>query len=65
MYLDNEFYRLQLREIVKTQQCTTKFRYLNIVYTCFTSYFNMGDLRNDERIEYLSGKQSILELKNK
>jgi uncharacterized protein (DUF1015 family) len=64
MYLDNEFYRLELRE--KTVNTTNALQNLDtqILYsTVLLPILNIENLRNDERIDYLSGKQSILELK--
>lgn len=66
MYLDNEFYSLILQknnEVIKTvlDSLDAQILYTKILLPILA----IKDLRNDERIEYLSGKHSILELKNK
>ena len=66
MYLDNEFYSLILRkenEIFNTalDSLDTQILYKKVLLPILA----IEDLRNDERIEYLSGKQSVLEVKNK
>jgi uncharacterized protein (DUF1015 family) len=64
MYLDSEFYSLILRK--EKQLFGTPLESLDsqILYeTVLLPLLAIKDLRNDERIEYLSGKQSILELK--
>jgi uncharacterized protein (DUF1015 family) len=64
MYLDNEFYHLRLRESIKTTTNALQSLDTQILYdTVLLPILNVEDVRNDERIEYLSGKQSILELK--
>ncbi|MBC5842735.1 MAG: DUF1015 domain-containing protein [Flavobacteriaceae bacterium] len=64
MYLDNEFYRLRLRESVENSNNALQNLDTQILYSSILlPILNIEDLRNDERIEYLSGKQSILELK--
>ena len=64
MYLDNEFYHLRLRESVKNTTNALQSLDTQILYdTVLLPILNVEDVRNDERIEYLSGKQSILELK--
>jgi uncharacterized protein (DUF1015 family) len=64
MYLENEFYSLTLRK--EKQHFKTPLESLDtqILYkTVLLPVLAIKDLRNDERIEYLSGKQSILEIK--
>jgi len=66
MYLDHSFYSLNLRnenEIFSTalDSLDTQILYKKVLLPILA----IEDLRNDERIEYLSGKQSILELQNK
>ena len=66
MYLDHSFYSLNLRnenEIFETSldRLDTQILYKKVLLPILA----IEDLRNDERIEYLSGKQSILELQNK
>ncbi|MCI4443523.1 MAG: DUF1015 domain-containing protein [Lentimicrobium sp.] len=66
MYLDNEFYSLDL----KTENFTfknaldcldTQILYENVLLPIL----DIEDVRNDERIEYISGKQSIIEIKQR
>ncbi|MEZ7507310.1 DUF1015 domain-containing protein [Flavobacterium sp. Arc2] len=64
MYLDNEFYSLILRKeklIFKTalESLDAQILYETVLFPILA----IIDLRDDERIEYVSGKQSILELK--
>ncbi|MDG2432743.1 DUF1015 domain-containing protein [Flavobacterium sp.] len=64
MYLDNEFYQLELRKRVKNSANALENLDTQILFdTVLLPILNIEDLRNDERIEYVSGKQSILELK--
>ena len=66
MYLDNEFYSLDLKS--KNENFETALDSLDtqILYKkVLLPILAIEDLRNDERIEYLSGKQSVLEVKNK
>lgn len=66
MYLDNEFYSLDLKS--KNENFETALDSLDtqILYKkVLLPILGIEDLRNDERIEYLSGKQSVLEVKNK
>jgi uncharacterized protein (DUF1015 family) len=66
MYFDNEFYNLVLRkencDFKSALDCLdTQILYKKILLPILA----IEDLRNDERIEYLSGKQSIMVLKQK
>jgi uncharacterized protein (DUF1015 family) len=66
MYLDNEFYSL----ILRTEKCEFKTALdsldTQILYEkVLLPVLAIEDLRNDERIEYLSGKQSIVAIKQK
>ncbi|WP_426091712.1 DUF1015 domain-containing protein [Flavobacterium sp. DSR3-2] len=66
MYLDNEFYSLILRKenevfLTALDSLDTQILYKKVLLPILA----IEDLRNDERIEYLSGKQSVLEIKNK
>lgn len=66
MYLDSEFYSLDLKS--KNENFETALDSLDtqILYKkVLLPILAIEDLRNDERIEYLSGKQSVLEVKNK
>ncbi|WP_348811520.1 DUF1015 domain-containing protein [Flavobacterium maritimum] len=66
MYLDNEFYSLILRQencVFETalDRLDTQILYKKVLL----SVLGIEDLRNDERIEYLSGKQSVLDVQQK
>ncbi|SEG29847.1 DUF1015 domain-containing protein [Flavobacterium urumqiense] len=66
MYLDNDFYSLILRK--ENEVCETALESLDtqILYKkVLLPLLGIEDLRNDERIEYISGKQSVLEVKQK
>jgi uncharacterized protein (DUF1015 family) len=64
MYLDNEFYSLILRKEKMLFETPLNSLDTQILYeTVLLPILAIKDLRNDERIEYLSGKQSVLELK--
>ena len=66
MYLDTEFYSLDLKS--KNENFDTALDSLDtqILYKkVLLPILAIEDLRNDERIEYLSGKQSVQEVKNK
>jgi uncharacterized protein (DUF1015 family) len=60
MYLDNEFYSLKLRKkrlVFKTAlSLDTQILYEMVL----SPLLAIKDLRDDERIEYVSGKHSIL-----
>jgi uncharacterized protein (DUF1015 family) len=64
MYLDNEFYSLILRKEKLVFRSALESLDTQILYeTVLLPLLAIKDLRDDERIEYVSGKQSILELK--
>ena len=64
MYLDNEFYSLLLRKEKLVFKSALESLDTKIIYdTVLSPLLAIKDLRDDERIEYVSGKQSILELK--
>lgn len=64
MYLDNEFYSLILRKDKQLFETSLESLDTQILYkTVLLPLLAIQDLRNDERIEYLSGTQSILEMK--
>ena len=66
MYLDNEFYSLVLRKEKEVFHSALDSLDTQILYKeVLLPILGIEDLRNDERIEYLSGKQSVLEIKNK
>lgn len=66
MYLDGEFYGLHLKKESKHFDSFLSSLDAQILYD-FVLFPILGieDLRNDERIEYIPGKQSILDIKNK
>lgn len=65
MYLDGDFYSLKLKpELLKANNALESLDTQILYNTVLLPLLAIVDLRNDERIEYLSGKQSILELKN-
>lgn len=65
MYLEGQFYLLSCRNKPKPKSSLdtldTKILYDEVL----SKWLNIHDLRNDERIEYLSGKHNIQNLKNK
>ncbi|NRS88546.1 uncharacterized protein (DUF1015 family) [Flavobacterium sp. 7E] len=64
MYLDDEFYSLKLKNEIKNTADALESLDTQIIYNMvLLPLLAIKDLRNDERIEYVSGKQSILELK--
>ena len=66
MYLDNEFYSLILRKENEDFETALDSLDTQILYKkVLLPLLNIKDLRNDERIEYVSGKHSILEIKHK
>ncbi len=66
MYLDGDFYALYLKNDKKDFDSILSSLDAQILYeTVLLPILGIEDLRNDERIEYISGKQSVLDLKNK
>ena len=66
MYLDGDFYALYLKKDKKDFDSLLNSLDAQILYeTVLLPILGIEDLRNDERIEYISGKQSVLDLKNK
>ncbi len=66
MYLDAEFYSLDLKSKKENFKNALDSLDTQILYKkVLLPILAIEDLRNDERIEYLSGKQSVLEVKNK
>jgi uncharacterized protein (DUF1015 family) len=66
MYLDGSFYALFYKITNKNQQQSSLLSNLDaqILYDkVLQPILGIDDLRNDERIEYISGKQSIVTLK--
>lgn len=66
MYLDNQFYSLTLRKEKYDFKNPLERLDTQILYeTILLPILGIEDLRNDERIEYLSGKQPITDVKQK
>jgi uncharacterized protein (DUF1015 family) len=66
MYLDQCFYSLDLRLEKRVFNTALESLDTQILYEkVLLPLLSIEDLRNDERIEYFSGKQSIIELKQK
>ena len=66
MYLDGEFYKLKFKENQVDTNDVLQSLDTQILYDfVLNPILGIGDLRTDQRIEYLSGKQSVTELKNK
>src|SRR5690554_245408 len=66
MYLDGNFYKLQLKENRVDKSDILQSLDTQILYNfVLNPILGIGDLRTDQRIEYLSGKQAITELKKK
>ena len=66
MYLDGNFYKLQLKENKIDKSDILQSLDTQILYNfVLNPILGIGDLRTDQRIEYLSGKQAVTELKKK
>ena len=66
MYLDHDFYALQLKLEICNFHSVLESLDSQILYEKVLSpILGIKDLRNDERIDYIPGKQSILEVKAK
>lgn len=66
MYLDNEFYALTLKKERYDFQSVLDSLDAQILYEkILLPILGIEDLRNDERIEYISGKQSVIAIKTK
>src|SRR5690606_6004960 len=66
MYLDGEFYKLKFKENKIDTSNALQSLDTQILYDfVLNPILGIEDLRTDQRIEYLAGKQSITELKNK
>jgi len=63
MYLDGKFYALEYRHIEKTKDILKSLDAQILYDTVLHPILGLEDLRNDERIDYLPGKQSILHMK--
>lgn len=66
MYLDGAFYRLKLKEGKVDKSNILQSLDTQILYDFVLSpILGIKDLRTDQRIEYFSGQQSVIEMKNK
>ena len=66
MYLDGEFYSLYLRKANYTFETSLDELDAQLLYkTILDPILGISDLRNNERIDYLSGKKDIINLKSK
>ena len=66
MYLDGEFYSLYLRKTYYEFKTSLDELDAQLLYqTILKPLLGISDLRNDNRIDYLSGKKDIINLKSK
>lgn len=65
MYLDNKFYALIYKHKEKREGIKQKLDAQILYDTVLEPLLAIGDLRNDERIDYISGKQSVTAIKQK
>ncbi len=66
MYLDGEFYSLYLRKTNYEFESSLEELDAQLLYrTILNPILGIKDLRNDNRIEYISGKKDIINLKTK
>ncbi|WP_452223049.1 DUF1015 domain-containing protein [Lacinutrix chionoecetis] len=66
MYLDGEFYSLYLRKTLYNFKTSLDELDAQLLYqTILKPILGINDLRNDTRINYLSGKKDIVNLKSK
>jgi len=66
MYLDGEFYKLQLKpNKINTKDVLQRLDTQILYDLVLDPILGITDLRTDQRIEYIAGKQSVTELKNK
>lgn len=63
MYLDGTFYRLQLRHNYPFTNALTRLDPYILYVTVLRPILGITDLRNDKRLEYTSGKDSLARLK--
>lgn len=63
MYLDGRFYALEYRFKEQTKSILENLDAQILYDTILNPILDIGDLRNDERIDYIPGKQAILHIK--
>lgn len=63
MYLDEKFYALEYKFKDKSKSILENLDAQILYDTILNPILGIGDLRNDERIDYIPGKQSILHMK--
>ncbi|MCL9807563.1 DUF1015 domain-containing protein [Flavobacterium amniphilum] len=63
MYLDGRFYALEYKFKDKTKSILENLDAQILYDTVLNPILGIGDLRNDERINYIPGKQAILHMK--
>jgi uncharacterized protein (DUF1015 family) len=63
MYLDGRFYALEYKFKDKTKSILENLDAQILYDTVLQPILGIGDLRNDERIDYIPGKQAILHMK--
>ena len=65
MYLDDNFYALYFKGNILNDENSLQNLDAQILYdTILHPILGIGDLRNDDRIDYISGKESFLVMKN-
>lgn len=65
MYLDEKFYALIFKHKEQREGIKQKLDAQILYDTVLQPLLAIGDLRNDERIDYISGKQSVTAIKEK
>ena len=65
MYLDEKFYALIFKHKEQREGIKQKLDAQILYDTVLHPLLGIGDLRNDERIDYISGKQSVTAIKEK
>jgi len=65
MYLDEKFYALVFKYKEQREGIKQKLDAQILYDTVLQPLLGIGDLRNDERIDYISGKQSVTAIKEK
>lgn len=63
MYLDGEFYSLNLKESIDSQDILESLDSQILYKKVLSPILGITDMRNDERIDYVPGNQSIITIK--